>query len=94
VHPLPQRDSSNQCPLPKRVLAQAYREDDPEDNDDSYLDGYLRLTPRLSHRVTGPTGSERPAPVPEPGTGRYRPVISFVLVPHTGRAYRPGLAAA
>jgi hypothetical protein len=43
VHPLPLRDSSNRCPLPKRVLAQAYREDDPEDDDDINLGNLLRL---------------------------------------------------
>jgi hypothetical protein len=45
---------------------------------------------RLSHRVTGSTGSERPAPVPVLGTGRYRPVIIFVLVPHTDWPTGPG----
>jgi hypothetical protein len=45
---------------------------------------------RLSHRVTGSTGSERPAPVPVPGTGRYRPVSSFVLMPHTDWPTGPG----
>jgi hypothetical protein len=44
----------------------------------------------LSHRATGFIGSERPAPVPVPGTGRYRPVISFVLVPHTDWPTGPG----
>jgi hypothetical protein len=45
--------------------------------------GRRAIYARLSHRVTGSTGSECPAPVPVPGTGRYRPVMSFVLVPHT-----------
>jgi hypothetical protein len=47
-------------------------------------------TSRLSHRVTGSTGSECPAPVPVPGTGQYRPVMSFVLVPLTDWPTCPG----
>jgi hypothetical protein len=45
---------------------------------------------RLFHRVTGSTGSECPAPVPVPGTGRYRPVMIFVLAPHTDWPTCPG----
>jgi hypothetical protein len=46
--------------------------------------------PRLFHRVTGTTGLECPAPVPVPGTGRYRPVMMFVLAPHTDWPTCPG----
>jgi hypothetical protein len=53
VHPLPQRDTSNKCPLLKRVLAQAYREDDPENNGDSYLDDNLRLVHIYYHEPDG-----------------------------------------
>jgi hypothetical protein len=47
----------------------------------------------------GSTGSECPAPVSSvPGTGRYRLVMSSVLVPHTdwstGRGRRPTAARA
>jgi hypothetical protein len=45
---------------------------------------------RLFHRVTGSTGSECPAPVPVPGTGRYRPVMIFVLAPNTDWPICPG----
>jgi hypothetical protein len=52
-----------------------------------WREGDLVPSSRLSHRVTGSTGSERPAPAPVPvhGTGRYRPAIGFLLVPHTDR---------
>jgi hypothetical protein len=44
IHPLPPLDDpSNPCPLLERVLAQAYLEDPPEDNDDSYSGDLLLL---------------------------------------------------
>jgi hypothetical protein len=59
--------------------------------DENSIGNMIRLlNARLFHRVTGSTGSECPAPVPIPGTGRYRPVTMFVLAPHTDWPTCPG----